>query len=178
MKKGNEEHELWREFVAFANAEPRNPGKQLDEAVLRRVEQALHPPLWRVYGKFALVEAAAGLVTLTICPQFGVGFGGHNELLHALHASSPPLLFFLLCGLLFVTLGAALGGLVLNRDEVRAIGRTKHLYCALYSVVAYVALLALGAELFVVSSLAWPAGAMLGNLFGLAAGIRLRRAVG
>lgn len=134
----------------------------------------LHPAWWKVYGKFTLVEVTAGLATLTICPQFGIGFSQHNQFLHTLHSSTPPIVFYMLCGLFFVVLGGSLGGLVLNRAEIRTVGHSKYLFFAAYSVLAYLIFVALGAEAFVVSSLAWILGALLGNLLGFETVIRLR----
>jgi len=170
------EHEVMREFAEFVETEPVAPGRQLDEAIFNRVRKDLRPYLWKVYTKLTLVEVAAGLLTLTICPQFGLGFGQHNELLHALHASTPPVVFYLLCGLFFVLLGATLGGLVLNRDEIRTVGNSRYFYFAVYSVLAYLIFVVLGKEVFVVSSLVWIVGALLGNVLGFEAVIRMRHA--
>jgi hypothetical protein len=141
------------------------------------VGKDLRLPLWKVYTKFTIVEVTAGLLTLTICPQFGLGFGQHNEFLHALHVAASPVIFYLLCGLFFVILGAALGGLVLNRDEIRSFCNNDNWYFAGYCILTYLTLVALGAEVFVLSSLTWMLGAMLGNLFGFGAVIRLRQAM-
>ena len=170
------DQELLKEFCGFIAAEPIAPDKETDASVLRLVENDLRPALWKIYTKFTLVEAAAGLLTLTICPQFGLGFGQHNELLHALHLATPPVVFYLLCGLLFVILGAIVGGLVLSRDEIRTVGYGKYVYFAGYSALAYLALVTLGIEIFVASSLTWMLGAMLGNLLGFGAVARLRQA--
>jgi len=117
------------------------------------------------------------LVTLTLCPQFGLGFGTHNEFLHHLHAATSPMVFYLLCGVLFVTFGAALGGLVLTRPEIRAVSQTRNRYFAGYSLLAYMVLVVLGPEVFVARSLTWIVGAMVGNVFGYGAVIRLRKAL-
>lgn len=176
MKKTNNK-QMMREFAEFIEADPVAPGKQVDEDILNLVQKDLRPTIWKIYAKFTLVEVTAALATLTVCPQFGLGFGQHNEFLHALHSATPPVVFYLLCGLFFVILGAALGGLVLNRDEIRTIGNSKYLYFAVYSIQTYLCLVALGPEVFVAASLTWMLGAMLGNVFGFEAVIRLRQAM-
>lgn len=177
MKEIKFEQALWKEFAEFINAKPAAPGEQADEAILRMVRKDLQAALWKVYTKLTLVEVAAGLLTLTICPQFGLGFSRHNEFFHALHLATSPVVFYLLCGLFFVILGAALGGLVLNRDEIRSFCNNDNWYFAGYSILAYLSLVALGVEVFVFSSLTWMLGAMMGNLFGFRAVIRLRQAM-
>lgn len=166
---------MQRQFAEFVDADPTAPAKGTDEVILRLVAKDLRPPLGKIFAKLTLVEVAAGLVTLTFCPQFGIGFGAHNEFLHRLHAATPSAVFYLLCGVLFVALGAAMGGLVLTRHEVRAISQSRNRYFALYSLLAYVILVVLGPEIFVVSSLTWVIGAMLGNVLGYGAVIQLRQ---
>lgn len=177
MGETRPERKLLREFAEFIDARPADPGETVDKAILRRVGRDLQPIRWKAYAKFALVEVTAGLLTLTICPQFGVGFGRHNEPLHALHSAAPPAVFHLLCGLFFVILGASLGGLVLSQDEIRGFSHHHRLYFATYSILAYVTLVALGVEIFVLSSSTWILGAMAGNLIGFWASLRLRRAI-
>ena len=177
MEETKFEQTMLKEFAEFADAKPVAPGESADEAILQMVGKDLRPALWKVYTKFTIVEVAAGLLTLTICPQFGLGFRRHNEFLHALHLATPPVVFYLLCGLFFVILGATLAGLVLNRDEIRSCHSNDHWYFAGYSILTYLTLVALGVEIFVLSSLTWMLGAMLGNLLGYGAVIRLRQAM-
>jgi len=175
MRKYNEQ-EMLQEFSEFVEVEPVAPSKAIDETVTRMVVKDLSPPPMKVYSKFTLIEAFSGLLTLAICPQFGMGFGQHNEFLHSLHALTAPATFYLLCGVFFVLLGAGVSGMVLNRAEMRTFGNHKYLYFAVYSILAYLVLVMLGPESFVASSLVWILGAFLGNVMGYNAVVRLRRA--
>jgi hypothetical protein len=162
-----------QELTAFLTAKPVAPRRATDEAVLRRVRKALHPPLWAVLGKLTLVEAAAGLGTLALCPQFDIGFGSHNEILHSLHIWG-PLLHYFACGIFFVLFGAVLAGMLLRREDRQTLGQGKYLYFLAYSLVAYAVFVSLGAEVFLVGSLLWLCGAVLGNYLGLALGAKMR----
>ncbi len=175
MNKAELEQKMLREFAEFIEADPITPSNGMDEAVLRRVAKDLRPAPWKIFAKLTLVEAAAGILTLTLCPQFGLGFGSHLEVLHRLHAATAPAVFYLLCGALFVTLGAAMGGMVLTRQEIHTIARRRDRYFAVYSLLAYLTLVTLGPEVFVAASLTWILGAMLGNILGYGAIIQLRR---
>ncbi len=166
MNNTESEKERIREFIEFVEAEPTTPSARVDAAVLARVKKDLKPAPLKVLAKLGVVQAAAGLVTLTICPQFGVGFGVHNELLHRLHLATSPGIFYLLCGILFVVLGATFGGMLLTRPEMGAMGSGKYLFFIIYSVLAYLVLVGLGPDAFVWNSLTWILGAILGNLFG------------
>jgi hypothetical protein len=177
MEKTDLEQVMLREFAEFIEAELIAPSKKVDEAVLREVAKDLCPAAWKVFTKLTLVEVAAGLFTLAFCPQFGLGVATHNPFLHELPAGISPAVFYFICGMLFVSLGAALGGLVLKRQEIRAVSPTRNRYFVGYSLLAYVVLVALGPEVFVASSLTWVVGALLGNVLGYGAIIGLRQAL-
>jgi hypothetical protein len=115
---------------------------------------------------------------LAVCPQFGLGSGSHNAFLHEIHAATSPALFYLLCGMLFVTLGAILSGCWLTRNEINAVGKVVNRYFAAYCVLAYVTLVTLGPEIFAASSLTWIVGALLSNVVCYGSVVRLRRAWG
>lgn len=174
MTEHNNEQQLEQEFAEFVATEPLAPATALDEMIIKRVARDLRPVWWKIWGKITLVEVAAGLLTLTLCPQFGLGFGQHNEFLHALHSATSLPVFYLLCGLIFVSFGAALGGLVLPHAAIRTFGRQKYLYFTLYTLLAYLTLVTLGSEAFILSSLVWMVGGLLGNLVTFSVVVRLR----
>lgn len=174
MTEHKDKQQIEQEFAEFVAAEPLAPVAALDEMIIKQVARDLRPVWWKIWGKLTLVEVTAGLLTLTLCPQFGLGFGQHNEFLHTLHAATTPPVFYLLCGLIFVSFGAALGGLVLSSAAIRILGRQKYLYFSLYTLLAYLALVALGSEAFILSSLVWMVGGLLGNLVTFSAVVRLR----
>lgn len=167
-----------QEYAAFLAAEPVTPRRATDEAVYRLVANSLRPRVWPVLGKVTLVQAAAGLGTLTLCPQFNIGFGGHHEALHLLHAWTGPLLHYMACGIFFVLFGALLAGLLLTQEERKTLGRRKYLFSLAYSLIAFGIFVGLGAEVFFLTSLLWIAGVVLGNHLGLALGTKLRTALG
>jgi hypothetical protein len=174
MKKTDSEQQILREFVEFIEVDPAAPSKRADKTVLAMVAKDLQPALRTVFGKLTLIEVACGLSTLAICPQFGLGVGQHSEFIHALHAATPPVVFYLLCGLFFVSIGAVLSGLILNKTEIRTLGNSKYSYFFGYSVMAYLVLVGLGAEAFVAGSMFWMLGALLGNVLGFESVIRMR----
>jgi hypothetical protein len=174
MKRNESEQDSLRQFADFVEANQITPSKEMDEAVLRIVTKDLRPAPWMIYSKLTLAGAVAGLATTTFCPQFGLGLGAHNEFLHTIHVATSPAVFYLLCGVLFVALGAFLGGFVLSRQEIRAISHSRNRYFAAYSVLAYVTLVLLGSEVFVAASLTWIVGALLGNVLCYGAVIHLR----
>jgi len=174
MSDKNFDKDMMEEFIKFVEADPVSPKTTTDNSIHKMVEKSLNPSIWMVFVKFFSIEAAAGLATLLVCPQFNIGFGSHNELFHSLHSTLSPFLFFVVCGIFFVLLGAAISGLVLSRDEIRVIKKTKYIYYATYSLAAYIIFVSLGAEIFLMSSIAWVLGAMAGNFVGFEAITRIR----
>lgn len=166
MNSDEMERELRREFAEFIESVPASPNQDTEAAVLRRVSADLRLAPWRGYAKLTLFQVAAGLLTLTVCPQFGIGLDHHAKFLHDVHTMAPPLFFYLFCGMLYVSLGALAIGLVLKRDELRRIGSKGYGYSTTYAVFSYLALVTIGTEAFVFSSLAWMPGAILGNAVG------------
>lgn len=175
MKDSSHERELLREFAEFVEAAPTAPGPTIDAVVLQRVAVDLRPPRWTVFTRLTVAQAAGGLLTLSVCPQFGLGAGTHQAFLHDLHVVLPPPVFFFACGLFFVGLGAIFGALLLRRAELRILGRAPWPFFLGFAALAYAILMTLGSEVFITASLAWIAGAVLGNFLGFAAMSRMRQ---
>jgi hypothetical protein len=141
------------------------------------VEADLCPPQWLVFGKFTIIEAFAGIATLFVCPQFGLGFGGHNEFLHTLHETLAPFVFYVICGLFFVFLGAATSGLLLSYNEIQSIKKSKYIYYLIYALTAYLVFFMFGAEILLISSTPWILGSIMGNSVGFGLVSRMRFAL-
>lgn len=163
-----------REFCDFVEAEPVEPASTMDARIMARVNKELRPSLAWLYAKFATIEAGAGVVTLFFCPQFGFSITGHNSFFHALHEQAGFFTFYLICGLLFVILGAAMSALLLGYNELKSIGKSRYLYYLVFGVVAFLAFFIAGGEGLWLSAMPWILGAYLGNLVGFGAVERLR----
>ena len=164
----------WQEFQNFTEATPVAPPEHLDARLSERVRRDLHPPLGFIFTKLTATHFLAGVVTLTFCPQFGVSLSGGRDILFFLHALEAPVLFYALCGLIFIGSGAVLAPLFLTRDELRTLSRRQYLFFLAYSPLAYVALSLLGDESFHIHGVCWLGGALAGHLLGLSLFGRLR----
>ncbi len=163
-------------FCDFVESEPLTPSTKTELGIMQKVAADLCPLQWLVFGKLFVVEAVAGVATLFVCPQFGLGFGGHNELLHALHETASPFMFYLICGLIFVVVGAAIGGVFLSRDEIRTIKKSKYAYYPVYAFTVYFIFAQFGGEVLIISLMPWVIGSVLGNAFGFGLASRIRYA--
>ncbi len=164
------------DFAGFVDAAPLPPRPATDEAIIRRARDGLVPTWGKSLAKLLAIQVPAGLLTLTVCPQFGLGAATHHSLLHTLHASHPAALYYLSCGLIFVLFGALLSGLAADRRDLRALGPGRYACFAGYSLGAYLILMLLGTEAFIAASLFWVIGAAAGCAAGFALGHRLKTA--
>ncbi|MFO7576712.1 MAG: hypothetical protein R6W66_03180 [Pelovirga sp.] len=174
MHKAEQNHQQRDELRRFVDAPELSPRHGTEDAVMRRARAGQRPSPRAVVAKFLAIQLSSGLVTLTICSQFGIGLGHHNSVLHSLHAHGHPALYYLSCGGLFVLFGALFNGLVANRRELKAIGHGKYLFFGSYSLCAYLALLLSGTESFLLISLFWILGGVAAHLIGFALGWKLR----
>jgi hypothetical protein len=174
MRKKDQNCQELDEFARFVDAPELSPRQHTEDTVMRLTRVGQNPSARAVVTKFLAIQVSSGLLTLAICPQFGIGWGDHNGALHALHTHVHPALFYLSCGVLFVLFGALLSGLAANRRELKAIGHGKYLFFGSYSLIAYLALLLLGPESFLLISVFWILGGMAAHLVGFGLGQRLK----
>ncbi len=174
MNKKKQRTETMAEFVKFVQADPVLPAPGTDQSILQMVEKSLNPSIWIVFAKCFCLQTAAGFSTLLICPQFDIGAGTHNRLFHVLHSMLPPFLFYVVCGIIFVLLGAVLAGLVLSRDEIRVIRKIRYVYYAVYSLFIYMIFGFLGADVILISAFAWILGAAAGSAAGFETVFRIK----
>ena len=160
------ENKTLKEFCDFVESTPIAPSSKTERRVIQNIEAELHPTKRLVFGKFFSIEAVTGVATLFICPQFELGFGSHNKLIHTLHETLNPFSFYLVCGFIFVVLGAVLGGIFLNRDEIRLIKKSINIYYLLYALTACYIFTLFGAVVILSSLFAWIFGAFIGNTLG------------
>ncbi len=173
-KPTDTEQQSLREFGEFIQAETVKPTAETDHRVLSAIGADLCLTQWPVFAKVAVIETAAGIATLFVCPQFGLGFSGHNALLHSLHEAVEPLIFYAICGLLFISLGAVMSALVLRRNEIQVIKRSKYAYYFIYAFAACLVLTQVGTGALLLSASAWILGAVIGNSLGFGLVSRLR----
>lgn len=163
-----------KEFCDFVEATPISPSSEVEFRVLQRVNKDLQPHERLVLTKLLVIESSIGFLTLFICPQFDFVFGGHNAYLHALHETLDPFLFYMICGMIFIVLGAVLGGIALNHSEIQSIKKSKYIYYPIYAFCAYMVFVMFGADILLLSSLPWIFGVTIGNLFGFGLAVKVR----
>jgi hypothetical protein len=166
--------ETMREFCDFIEAESIDPSSIIDDRIESGVKKELEPSIAWLYAKFVTIESGAGIATLFICPQFGFQLNGHSEFFHTLHEQAGFFSFYLICGLLFVILGAAMSALLLSFNELKSIGLSKYFYYLAFGVLAFLSFFLAGGDVLLMSVVPWILGAYLGNLVGFQVIARVR----
>ncbi|MEO5969705.1 MAG: hypothetical protein ABIQ95_07230, partial [Bdellovibrionia bacterium] len=59
------------DFLDFKNGESVVPPLYLTEKIIDQIHHDLNPSAWIVFSKLSLIHFVVGIVTLSICPQFG-----------------------------------------------------------------------------------------------------------
>jgi len=114
-------HEETAEVQAFVAADPLTPPGIIHDRVHRIVTRDLNPGLARVGTKVAGLHLVAAVLSLAVCPQFGIGpFGGDAGLMAVLMnwgwvACAAG------CGAAFMIGTGLLSAFVLNPDEKRVL---------------------------------------------------------
>jgi hypothetical protein len=173
MKKTIEQQSL-SDFAEFLSTQETFPPAHLTERVYREVESIVSPPPLLVLGRLGIVVFIVGLLNLVLCPQFGVGFARESGLFE----------FFMLfghhacktfCGAFFLGSGLFLSAVILRMEDLRVLRQHRLLKISLLSSIALVFFVAAGGSVYFTAAAYWFAGALLGGVVCLEAGITLRR---
>jgi len=154
------------DFNDFASAHL-EPPRDLNEKLLLRVNHELHPPLIQVFAKVASIHFIVGMLTLLVCPQFGVRILGDGMGLMNQFMIFGDLGCRVACGLFFFSSSMLVAALLLRREEMKALRQNQILG------VSTLALLSLGvftmahAEVVAGFAIAWLFGSVLGGWMSL-----------
>lgn len=100
--------------------------KATDDLILSRVAQDLKPSLRTVHLKVGLAAILGGLLSLTVCGQFGIGWTSFAEAFsEKVHTTMDPIACALLCGGLFAIFPATLLRLLCAPMQFRTIVRRR-----------------------------------------------------
>lgn len=163
------------DFQDFMTSDGIKPPKELDELILNRMRRKLSPSISYVFSKLALIQGIVGLITLSLCPQFQVGFGADHSLISHMSEAFGPFGCMAICGAIFLGSGAIVSGALLSRPERNLIRKTKYLAYFLLSGVALVLFNLCGGELYFDIAVAWILGAIISSIIGLEASAQIKQ---
>ncbi len=155
---------LWeKEFLEFMDAKPILPPSHLSENIRTEIGKYQVILKWIVFSKFASIQAAFATLTLFLCPQFEIGFSGHDHLA-ALVQHHQGIAFMAICGAFFLSGGALLSTFLLNYHEIQIIKKFEWIYFPSATLIALLIFYLLGANLNWTGALPWFLGGVTGSI--------------
>ena len=122
MKKSELLTDELAEFLQFPESKSDEEAvPPLSETLRRQVRADLHPSVLRIGLKLLGVYGSAGALTMTVCPQFGVGPLGGGHGLMGVFMEFGYLACAAGCGSFFMGSIVLAALMILNRDELRVV---------------------------------------------------------
>lgn len=164
------------EFEEFKQSQSEIPPSHLSAQLFQSVEPDIKATPYWVFSKLSLIHLFSGLMTLSVCPQFGVRVWGEGLGLMKTFMGLGSYGCVLACGFFFMGSSLLLAALVLKPYEILAIRR--HRFVEIGAIV----LLSMGfflmidvKEVLTGLTLAWIVGAVLGGVTLLELGWLFRK---
>jgi hypothetical protein len=144
MKKNKpdfNEKEWLTEFRSFQDPNSTTlPKPELSMKILESVKNDLSPAFSKVLTRLIQIQFIAGAITLSVCPQFGVGPIGGGSGLVGFVEQYGHLVCGAFCGAFFLIFAAIFAGLFLSRPERKKISENPLLAFSSVSMISFVLL--------------------------------------
>lgn len=172
--KGKFLKEMDSDYRDFIDTVPSSPPQAVSEHIFQWVGRDLNPSAWKVFAKLSLIHLFVGVVSVSLCPQFGVRvFGdGLGLMKYFLHLGTYGCMAA--CGAFFVGMSLLITALVLRNEEVRKLKENQILGLAALILLSLGAFLMADAEILIGFALAWVLGSFVGGVAALEVGWRLK----
>ncbi len=159
--KSNHDQQEFEEFVKGAPVVP-HPSAKLD--LSSTVHRDLNPSPYVVFSKLLAIHFATAVLTLSICPQFGIRLLGDGMGLMHYFMSFGTYGCLVACGAFFTGTSVLAAGLLLRGEELRKIRQNRWLELGTLVLLSLGFFVMKDAELIFGITLAWTLGALLGSL--------------
>lgn len=168
-------NKIEEEFKEFVDEPAFDPPASLSERVLTEVHRKLNPNSWLVFSKLSLVHFFGGLITLSMCPQFGINLLGTDLGLIKIFYRFGTYGCVTACGALFISLTTILALITLRPEEIRKVRQLWFLQIATLSLLSLGVFLMLDADILWSFATFWIIGGLLGGLMTLEVGMLAQR---
>lgn len=136
-------------------------GEQTKNQLYQRIQYELLPSAQAVFSRLFAVHILSSLITLSICPQFGVRLFADGHGLMALFMFFGVIGCYFLCGAFYLGTTVFLSKLILPRSDWRVI---ENYFFPFVSIIAFLSLalfLMLQGKVILTLSFSWVIGALL-----------------
>ncbi len=165
---------IHKEFMEFAAHSDTQPPREISERIYARVRADLGLSATAVFTKMVAIHVLSGLVTLSICPQFGFRvFGEGMGLMHYfMRFGSTGCM--LACGAFFTGLSVMSAALVLGREEIQRVRNHRLLNLGSLTLLSLGFFIMVDAQLLFGLAATWIVGSLAGSWLSLELGWFLR----
>lgn len=163
-----------KEFQEFMEADPVAPPREISEKLLAFVRRELNPSPWLIFSKLSFIHLVVGVLTLSLCPQFGVRFLGEGPGVMRLFVPFGAYGCIALCGAFFVGMSLFASGMILQLEELRVLRGHRVLQISALTLLSLGFFVMMDAEILIGFGVAWALGSILGGITLLEAGRLLR----
>ncbi len=132
------------EFLKFINSKETLPSSELDNKIRSQISSSLAITLSKVVRKLSLVHFASAILTLSFCPQFGIGPIGGGEGITSLVLQYGQLVCGLFCGTIFMGTTAFISLFVFNKAEITLLYKNSFWLFPLIAVLSVIVLMLFG----------------------------------
>jgi len=135
------------EFLKFINSKEVIPSSELDNKVKSQISSSLSITLSKVVRKLSIVHFVSAILTLSFCPQFGIGPVGGGEGITSLVLQYGQLVCGLFCGTIFMGTTAFISLFVFNKAEITVLYKNSFWLFPFIAVLSVIVLMLLGRTL-------------------------------
>jgi len=169
---GQPDHKTLKDFHEFLHTPGIAPSEQLTASTLQDAATVMFPSPWAVLIRLSAIVFAVGLMNLTLCPQFGLGFvqdsGLFDFFMRFGHSTCK-----IFCGAFFLGSGLFIAPFILRPDDIRILRQHRFLQISALSSIALILFVAAGGSVYFTIALYWLLGAVFGGLFCLEVGTKV-----
>jgi hypothetical protein len=152
---------LEKEYLEFLGVGEVSPPQELNNKILNEVRLLIYPSISQVLFKTLKIFIFFSVLTLSICPQFGVGFIKDSHLFDFFMTFGHSTCKFL-CGLFFLSASLFASTIFLSREEIKALKANAGLGINMLILLSLLALWLFGASFSATTLVYWTSGALLG----------------
>ena len=159
MNKTFLEDKIIQEFTSFVTSKE-EPSNESSLKILNYIEKKFSPSSTIVFTKLLISAGITGLLSLIICPQFGLG--KHLIVMRYFMAFGHKICA-LACGSIFVSLGILVAVSLLSLEELRVLRNHKFLQLTSYILLSLFAFACAGGEVLSEVALLWAFGGIVSS---------------
>jgi hypothetical protein len=159
-----------KDFKEFMDSAEDAPPQDIKNKIFSLVHQDLNPNPWMIFTKVSFTHLLVGLLTLSICPQFGFKFFGEGLGLMKLFLRFGEYGCTILCGSFFVGTSLLIASQVLKVEELKVFMKHRLLQVTALTLISLGAFIMIDSDMIIGITIAWVVGSVLGGIIMLELG--------